>query len=342
MKHILGGFIAGALLAGILLRLLAGGRPGGVEETPAAALPAGRSDSADPAADAEAASFRDATARLERLRAEVASVKASQSGSAAAGNRIPASRSEFARLLSGNLDDFLRNGDRRLPANEDMILRLQALMRLLAQELGLGLDEVGASPEGFAALAREVLDALEPKLDAGARAKAEEAIETARREWEDFAARRKEMTRLERAGNVEPMFERLVEGLKESLEGRAYDAIDSLESLWYDAQPTWAGGYCTYMVASAEDAASQWTESWSHTLQLTPVQKIALKPILDDYVRALTDLHLDTTVYRSKGAFELMVRTQHRMMDTLDLSPAQLQNLDAQVTIYDFAIPPKK
>lgn len=341
MKHALAGFIAGALLAGLALKLMTRERAAKPEAVPAS----------DPVAEAAAGGvtpagtggreLSDATARLEKLRTELAALQSAANAVPRGGSGSAARRADMAKLFLSRLDEYTENEDLKVPANEEMMLQLQALMRCLAEELSIGLDEVGASPEGFAALARAVLDGLEPKLTAEQRAAADAVFEAARKEWEDLAKSRGGMTRLERGGLASAIQERLTSGLWDCLEDRAGDAISGLDTLWSYAQPTWSGYQSTTWVASPEDAASKWTDRWTNDLGLTAAQKIALRPIVDDYVRGLQDLGPGDTPgaeRRSKGAFRLMVRAQHRMLDTLGLTPEQLENLDAQVTVYDFEI----
>jgi len=345
MKHALAGFVAGALLAGLALKLATRHRAGEpAEEASGPAAGAGGAGVEAPAGDAPAA-LRDAQARLESLRAELASLKAAASAAPAGGGGSAAKRAEMVKLYLSRLDEYMQNADVKLPANEEMSLRLQALIRSLAAELGIGLDEVGACPDGFAALAREILDGLEPKLSAEARAAANEVLEEARKGWEELAKKRGDMTRLERGGHADDILQRLMSGLEDRLEDRAADAMSFLDTLWNYAQPTWSGSRSTWMVESPEEAASQWTARWSSDLGLTPAQKIALGPIVDDYVRGLQGLKSPADwsgAERDAGAFDLMVRAQHRMLDTLGLTPEQKQNLDGQGDVYDFVIRQKK
>ena len=347
MKHLFCGVLAGALLATGALRAFVRGSVGGEEERSLGAAVEGRPDASTSSPPSEIrASLEKATARIEKLRAEVASLKSARAAAASPGSDVAANRSSLVRLYLENLDDYIGNRWLTVPANEEMFVRLQTLIRRLAADLGLGLDEVGASPEGFAALAREVLDGLVPALDKETRAAVEEELAEARKKWDEYAAERGPMTRLERGGRTEEMYDELTEALEDRLKGRATDAVEALDTLWVQSQPVWTGSRHHTYFESQDEAVTRWTQDWGDGLKLDAAQKASLKPIVENYVRTLAEQKVGRTPGQfyndGKAVLDLMVGTQKKMLEMLGLTPEQAEALRNQVDIYDYEIQPRR
>lgn len=343
LRGALAGFVVGAVVAALLFRFFADRRGAEGPEGTGAVSPAGAPAAV---ADPEAARLREALAAseatVEGLRREIAALKAAPpaGGSAAA---PAADWGGIGRKLLAARKDQRRFWDSDDSATQDLMFEFLAMMRAEAARLGVGVDEIIAAPSGLAALAEAFLENADPPMDEAQRARVREVLEKLGAGWEEYAKNRGSLTRLEMQRELDRMSDDIDRDISAALPEEHVAAWDDLRDFWYTATPaSYGGGVPSRSASSTAEVVSSWTDSWSGDLELDAVQKVALRPLVEEHVRELERLHAAfpaaTTDHQRIGneVRDLMIRTHRRIADTLQLTDQQARALREWTRVEDF------
>ena len=328
---LLAGLVAGALLHAGLRRVRG-------QEDAAAPVPAAASQAIGTAPDLQPlrAALRAATARLETLQKQAAAATSAR----AAGTPDPPSpaavRAAIARWVKGMVkpdgDWEWDDGDF---AQQEACHQLFELMRRIAADLGVGIEEVSCSPEGYGALVRAVVMGMDPPPDEKTVAAMDEALARLRKDWEAYTAVRKSMSDLERGREIDRMSGDMEERFDELFEGPLDSAYSVADTMWWTTQPSWLGsGSSTTYVDSAADYSRQLKEGWTERLGLDPGQSLEAGALADALVRDIATLNdalrregKDPDRAGHAARLELMIQTQKKMAQSLNLTPEQAEAL---------------
>lgn len=340
MAKALLGFIVGALLASGLCLALEARRQGVAERsaTPAAApgqAPDGEESRLQAALATAQSSMRELAIELRAERAR---------GSLPEPSARPAAgwRADLARRIAGAHDrEWLWDyQDERAQA---LMFDLLTLVRDEAAREGVTPAEAAAGPGGTAALALELLRAAEPPPDAATLARLQEALQAGRKDWEEYLGKRERLTMLERRAELDRM--------SGAVEAVAADALGrDQHDRWIDAEELWEQSfqgedvsYTGISVQSEDRAKEAVSEHWSSALRLDAEQKVALRPVVDEYVREVADLMVEARARNSYPAhaalLERAIRAQKRIAETLGLNSAQAQALAEMSEVFVPSIP---
>jgi len=287
------GFVAGIALASGVWALLAARE--------AAARVAVTTRVATPAAGPAAPPLDDASARttlagvqseIARVEAEIASMKSRPAVSAAKARLTLAD-------LAKKLGPAFAEDTWIWEANDE---RTQALIGPFLEELreqaaakGITLYEAAIGPDGVPALAMAMLATLEPPPDAETIKALEEARKELGKEFEAYLAKRGGLTRVEQYEQILGMGGALDDLANERLQNTANDTWWHASEFWDGARPSDFLSF--YSVGNGGDfgkVTHDWTEGWSRDLGLDDAQKIGLRPIVEEYTRAMSELNLET------------------------------------------------
>lgn len=329
MKPALLGFLAGALAAALLFRTV---RPGaGNREAP----PAATTPSPAAAAAETGNELAEVERQIEATRAEIASLRVSSGTPGdSPGPTVDAQRNGLAALLVGFLDGENWSLDLGRTKDQDASFRLLELMRRIAGELGVGIEELRSHPEGRVAVFRAMLDQLRPPLDRAAREAVEDVLRKHRAEWGEFAETREALTRLERVEDVDRIAEDLDTALTDTLDGAALSAWDMLDSLWSQTQPIWVGESPLWATREPAELVPAWTKEWAESLGLDDRQRLLLGPIVAGYLRDLEKGKAE----KSLDKMALMIQAQKKIAATLDLNAEQAKALADWPHVYDYHV----
>ena len=331
------GFLTGIALAAGLWALVrtrdAGPRSDG-------SSPPGNAASPVPAANGETeesgASLQAIEAEIAKLESEAAALRALPAPAAA---KPKLSLPELARrILAGFVEDswIWELDDERAQA---LIGPFLEILRERALEKGVTLYEAAVGPDGVAALAMAVLAAMDPPPDAETMKRLEEARAALGKEFEEYLAKRDSLTRLEQYQQLERMNSRLESVAEERLAGTAQEMWWYAEEFWDQSKPS---DFLSFFKVTGsrstgfDDTCRQWTESWGDTLGLDANQKLALKPIVDEYARAIAGLNEDAEKRstpekrqypNSNDKLALMIAAEKRIAAELGLNEKQVKAL---------------
>jgi hypothetical protein len=201
------------------------------------------------------------------------------------------------------------------------------------------LYEAAMGPDGVAALAMAMMAALDPPPDAETMKLLEEARAELGKEYDDYLAKRESLTRLEQYLLLKGMGDRLNTVASDRLEGDASDMWWNADEFWDQAKPT---DFLSFNQMSGargrefDDTCRQWTDTWGASLGLDASQKLGLKPIVDEYARAIADLNAEAEKrstaerrawVRRDDLVALMIAAEKRIAAELGLTEKQAKAL---------------
>ncbi|MEK7466399.1 MAG: hypothetical protein AAB074_03200 [Planctomycetota bacterium] len=275
-------------------------------------------------------------AEIAKLESELAALKARPAGT------VDRKRLSFADLAKRLVPAFAEDtwiwetDDERTQA---LIGPFLEVLREQALEKGITLYEAAQGPDGVAALAIAMMAAMDPPPDAERMKKLEEARAELGKEFDSYLAKRGSLSRLEQYRELLGLGSALSNAVDQDLPEAASDMYWNADNFWDSAKPA---EYLSFPGTSAapgqtfDKVCSTWTDSWSATIGLDPAQKLALRPIVDEYARAIAELNVEadkksTPSYRyplnRKDQIALMIKATHRIAAETSLTEAQLKAL---------------
>ncbi len=342
------GFLAGALLAGIAFKLLgargaehAEGAAGGGEK---AEEKGGKAAGSAAGASQELAAARS---EAEKLRAEVADLKEqlaeakkAAGGAAKARPNRAAKWKELASLIAQAKKEADASGT---PIKGDKYFGpLLALIGLVADELGIPIQEAAMSPDWYPMFAQSMLDASPWPMTDAQRAEFEKAMQGSREDWDKYVAARENMSPLERAAALRDlqfdMFARLTPiGTDEQ---RAYIASLNLPPPNAPYQGVWNG-------AGPRAACKQnISNNVAKSIGLDGNQMTSLGPVIDDYMRGYDAIGKEAALKKQAGEpyddvaakLALSLEMQKRIGETVRLTDAQAKALKDWTQVNDYQV----
>ena len=331
------GFLAGIAFAvgcWALLGARHAGRPQ-AETTDSNGLPESGPAGTDPA-ETTRPSLLAVEAEIAKLEAEAAALKARPAATAAK------KRLSFADIAKKLVPAFAE--DTWIWETDDE--RTQALigpfleeLRARAIEKGISLYEAAQGPDGVAALAMAMLAAMDPPPDAETMKKLEEARAALGKEFDGYLAKRDSLSRLEQYREILDMGSVLSKAEDDNLSEAASDTWRNAGEFWDVAKPSEYLSFYTIDPSSGpgfDNLCRDWTDSWSAQIGLDALQKLALKPIVDEYARATAELNADADKRTTgnirafpsrKDQLALMIRATNRIAAETSLNEAQRKAL---------------
>lgn len=347
-RGLLIGFLAGALLAGIAFKLLGargaesaeGAAGGGEKPGEKGGKPSGGGDTASQELTA-------ARAESEKLRAEVADLKAQlaeakkAAGGAAKGRPSRAAKfKELAALIAQARKEADAAGG---PIKGDKYFApLLALIGLVADELGIPIQEAMMSPEWYPMFAQSVLEASPYPMTEEQRAEFEKALQGSREGWDKYVAGRENMSPLERAAALRAlqfdMFGKLTPiGTDEQ---RAYIASLNMPPPNAPYQGVWDGA--GPRAACKQNIATNVGKS----LGLDGTQLTSLGPVIDDYMRSYDAIVREAGLKKQAGEpyddvaakLAISIEMQKKIGETVRLTDAQVKALKEWTQVHDYQV----
>lgn len=336
MVRVLCGFLAGLAVATGAWRLL-------VREPARRAADGGPARPGSPAA--APAAVEAPPAELARLEAEIRALEAEVAGLRRAPGPAAAEKHDLGKLAARLVEAFADDSwiwDTDDARTQELMGRYLAALHEEARRLGISIEEMAWSPSGVPALGLAMLAARKPPPDEATMAKLREEVAAAGKDWNEYLSRRGGMSRLERYERMLDYQDRL---------GSAVDPIldEDQGMTWWNAREFWGqarpSGYADFWseytddrTATIAETSGRWTGLWARDLGLDEAQKLSLRPIVDEYARAVAALNSEAD-RRNAGTpdrhaapsqrelLSAMIRTMKRIGTELELTPAQRELL---------------
>jgi hypothetical protein len=345
-RGLLIGFLAGALIAGLVFKLLASREDGaapasGSRDAPdGATSPGGGGKGEAPAEevvrlrtenDSLAAKVRELEGKLDEAK-RAATVRARP-------DRSAKWRELAAAIAKAKKDAEASGGPMK---NDTWLGPLLALVGLVADDCGLPIGEVVMSPEWYPMFASAVLDASPFPMTPEQRRAFEEALAGPRAEWEEFVKNRDGMTLLEKAKALRDLQFQMFSNLTPvaSEEQRAYIASLNLPPPNAPYQGVWNGA------GTREAVKANITTNLAKSLALDGNQMASLEPVISDYMRAYDGIQKEAALRKKEGQpyddvaakIALAMEMQKRIGETARLTEAQAKALKDWAQVYDYQI----
>ncbi|KAF0242763.1 MAG: hypothetical protein FD180_3748 [Planctomycetota bacterium] len=348
-RGLLIGFLAGALLAGIAFRFLMS-RGGGDAEGAAAGDKAGEKSGKTPGGTGGAAASQElATARSEseQLRAEIADLKvqlaeAKKVAGGASKSRLnrAAKWKELASLIAQAKKDAEASGT---PIKGDKYFGpLLALIGLVADDLGIPIQEAAMSPDWYPMFAMSMLEASPFPMTEEQRAAFDRIMAESGKDWDAYMSGREGQSTLERAMALRElqfdMFWKM--GLMGTQEQKDYIASLNLPPPNAPYQGVWNGA------GPRAACKSNISNNMAKSLGLDGNQMTSLSPAIDDYMRSYEAIAKEAGLKKQAGEpyddlaakLALSMDMQKRIGETVRLTDAQAKALKEWAQVYDYQV----
>ncbi|MEK7467689.1 MAG: hypothetical protein AAB074_09780 [Planctomycetota bacterium] len=349
-RGLLIGFLAGALLAGIAFKLLLsrdGGSADGGAGTRERAGEKGASTSGEGTREAASNEIASARAESEKLRAEVAELKlqlAEAKKLAGGGSRSRPDRAakwkELASLIAQARKDADASGT---PIKGDKYFGpLLALIGLVADDLGIPIQEAAMSPDWYPMFAQSMLDSSPFPMSEQQRAAFDKVLAGSREDWDAYMAGREAMSPLERAAALRDLQFEMFGGLGQigSEEQRAYIASLNLPPPNAPYQGVWNGA------GPRAACKTNISNNMAKSLGFDGNQMTSLSPAIDDYMRSYEAIAKEAALKKQAGEpyddiaakLALSMEMQKRIGETVRMTDAQAKALKEWAQVYDYQV----
>ncbi|MCE9584225.1 MAG: hypothetical protein K8T20_17200 [Planctomycetes bacterium] len=347
-RGLLIGFLAGALLAGIAFKLLQA-RNGAGEPVPTPVPEAGSSGGKAGAGTGAASTPADLTAaraEVETLRGRVRELEAQLEEAQKAGGtaKSKVNRAAKWRELTGLIAQAKRDADASgTPIKGDKYFGpLLALIGLVADDMGLPIQEAMMSPDWYPAFAQSMLDASPYPMTEEQRKAFDAALVGSREAWDKYVAGRENLSPLERAKALRElqfdMFGKLTPlGTPEQT---AYMASLNLPPPNAPYQGVWDGA------GPREAVKANISTNMAKSLGLDGGQVTSLGPVIDDYMRSYDAVQKEAAIRKKAGEpyddvaakLAIAMEMQKRVGETVRLTDAQAKALKEWSQVHDYQV----
>ncbi|NUN50214.1 MAG: hypothetical protein HUU15_15485, partial [Candidatus Brocadiae bacterium] len=254
--------------------------------------------------------------------------------------------SDLGRKLY-EMRDKLKNGEDGMEDPEVQALWLEAIeiARKLAEELGIDLQEFELSPYTLPMIMLAMLDASDLPPEGAQSAALDALVEAAEGDWKTFMADRAGLTKLEARLEMVKMTGAMFDGVWGSMTPDQRAIFDKVDMLARDrwAQPN------SIINGGRQEVSRSVLASWTNDLGLSEAQSLAVKPVVDDYVRRYSELQADFARRAAAGTppgptekalatTGLMVDAQKQLSKTVTLDDAQQEKLKSWGVIYGVGV----
>jgi hypothetical protein len=347
-RGLLIGFLAGALLAGIAFKLLQS-RDGGSADGASGTGDKGGEKGGKATGGGEAASQELTTVRAEseKLRAEVADLKAQLAEArklAGGGSKGRPSRAAKWKELTALIAQAKKDADAAGTQikGDKYFGPLLALIGLVADDLGIPIQEAMMSPEWYPIFAQSMLDSSPFPMTDEQRAAFEKVLAGSHEDWDKYMAEREGMSPLERAAALRDLQFEMFGGLAGigSEEQKAYIASLNLPPPNAPYQAVWNGA------GPRAACKTNISNNMAKALGFDGNQMTSLSPAIDDYMRQYDLIAKEAALKKQAGEpyddvaakLALSLDLQKRIGETVRLTEAQAKALKDFAQVYDYQV----